>query len=471
VLKTIIEKEIRDIIGSTKFAVSFGACAVLIILSFYVGAKNYQVSQTRYEAAITENLRQFDGLTDWFSVEQHRIFLPPQPLEALVTGVSNDIGRTTEITGRGELTAHDSRFNEDPVYAVFRFLDLDFLFVIVISLFAIMLGYDAVSGEKESGTLRLAMSNAVPRATYILGKLMGSFLALVVPLVATLGIGCLLLPLLKVPLGGEEWMRLLLIILAGLLYFGVFLALAVFTSAMTERSSNSFLVLLVIWIVGVVIVPRASVVLAARTVDVESIDELATKKAAYQRQLWKEHRESLTNFKPSENGGTDSLFVEFQRFMEDLANQRDAKLQEYVGRLNEERHNGEVRQQKLAFTLARISPAAQLSLAVSTLAGTSIDLKDHYLQEANAYQGEYGAFMKEKTGMNPGGRVIRIKEGVEDGEEPAPIDPKELPDFSYTPAGTGETLAAVIPDLGLLTLLNIVFFFGAFVAFLRYDVR
>jgi len=441
------------------------------ILSFYVGAKNYQVSQARYEAAITENLRQFDGLTDWFSVEQHRIFLPPQPLEALVTGVSNDIGRTTEITGRGELIAHDSRFNEDPVYAVFRFLDLEFLFVIVISLFAIMLGYDAVSGEKERGTLRLAMSNAVPRATYILGKLLGSFLALVVPLVAALGIGCLLLPLLKIPLGNSEWMRLSLIILAGLLYFGAFLALAVFISAMTARSSNSFLVLLVIWIVGVVIIPRASVVLAARAVDVESIDELSTKKATYQRQLWKEHRENLANFKTSENGNPDDMFTEFRRFMEDLADQRDAKMQEYVERLNEERHNGEVRQQKLAFTLARVSPAAQLSLAVSTLAGTSIDLKDRYLRQANAYQQEYGAFMKEKTGMNPGGRVIRIKEGVEDGEEPEPIDPQELPAFSYTSAGTGETLAAVIPDLGLLTLLNIVFFFGAFVAFLRYDVR
>ena len=84
-LKVLIEKEIRDIIGSTKFAVIFGACAILILISFYVGGKTYQSNQSQYEAAKAENLRQFEGLTDWFSVQQYRIFLPPQPLAALVS--------------------------------------------------------------------------------------------------------------------------------------------------------------------------------------------------------------------------------------------------------------------------------------------------------------------------------------------------------------------------------------------------
>ena len=103
--KLIIEKELKEIIGSAKFAITFGVCAVLILLTFYVGAKNYQISSQRYEAAKAENLRQLEGLTDWLMVNNHRIFLPPQPLEALVTGVSNDIGRNIEMAGRGELTA------------------------------------------------------------------------------------------------------------------------------------------------------------------------------------------------------------------------------------------------------------------------------------------------------------------------------------------------------------------------------
>lgn len=120
-LKIIIEKELREIISSTKFAVTFGVCAVLILLAFYTSAKNYQVSLSQYQAAKAENLRQLEGLTDWIMVRNYRVFLPPEPLAALVTGIANDIGRSITVQGRGELESQDSRFSDEPVFAVFRF--------------------------------------------------------------------------------------------------------------------------------------------------------------------------------------------------------------------------------------------------------------------------------------------------------------------------------------------------------------
>ena len=200
-IRTIIEKELREIIGSAKFAVTFGACALLILLSFYVGAENYRTLERQHEAALRENLRKMEGLTDWFAVQDHRIFLPPQPLATLVTGVSNDIGRTVEVRGRGELAADDSRFNEDPIFAVFRFLDLDFIFQIVLSLFAILFAYDAICGERERGTLKLSFANAVRKESYILGKLLGSYLALALPLLVPILGGCGLLLALGVQIG------------------------------------------------------------------------------------------------------------------------------------------------------------------------------------------------------------------------------------------------------------------------------
>ena len=199
-LKLLIEKELREIISSTKFAVTFGVCAVLILLAFYTGARNYQVSLAQYQAAKTENLRQLEGLTDWIMVRNHRIFLPPEPLAALVTGISNDIGRSTTVRGRGELASQDSRFNDEPIFAVFRFLDLDFIFQIVLSLFAILFAYDAINGEKERGTLRLTFANGIPRAQYLIGKMTGSFLALAIPVLLPILLGCLLLPLMGVHL-------------------------------------------------------------------------------------------------------------------------------------------------------------------------------------------------------------------------------------------------------------------------------
>jgi len=473
-LVTIIEKEIRDLIGSTKFAVTFGVCAVLIILAFYVGAAKHQLAMSQHQASQAENLRQMEGLTDWFSLEQHRVFLPPQPLASLVTGISNDIGRTTEIRTRGELSAQDSRFNEDPIFAVFRFIDLNFIFQIVLSLFAILLGYDAVSGEKERGTLKLTLANAVPRSVFILGKLIGAFVTLSMSVLVAIGMGCLLLPILGLNLSGDEWLRLSMIILAGLLYFGAFLTLSVFVSSITHRTSSSFLVLLVLWIGAVLIIPRVSVLLAGRSVDVPSVDEIAAQKATFRRQLWKEFRDDMKNFSTPAGANKDDIeavMAAFNQFMDSVTAIRDEKMDGFAGRLNEDRHNRQIEQERLAFSLARLSPAASLSLVSAELAGTSLDLKNRFREQATAYRQTYNALMKEKTGMNVGGRVIMFKIDDEEGEAPTQIDPQELPAFRYRMASMAHLIGASITDMSILLLFNILFFVGAFVAFLRYDVR
>ncbi len=470
-LTTIIQKEIRDIIGSTKFAVIFGACAALILLSFYVGAQTFRANQSQYEAAKAENLRQYEGLTDWFNVQSHRIFLPPQPLACLVTGVSNDIGRTTEVWGRGELAATDSKFNEDPIFAIFRFLDLEFLFQIVLSLFAILLGYDAISGERERGTLKLSFSNAVPRYQYILGKLIGTSGSLTLPLLLAIAIGCLLLPVIGVPMASSDWLRLGLVIAVGLVYFLVFLTLSIMVSALTERSASSFLVLLAVWIFCVLIIPRASVVIAGRAVDVPTVDEIGAQKMRFQAQQWEEERANWQNFRPSEKGDPEATMAELNRFMEQAADEREKKLAEFSGRLNEQRFNRQSEQQRVALSLARVSPAASLSLGITNLAGTSIDLKQHYKDEATSYQDTYAGFIRSKTGVVPGGRMFVFRSVVDDAEEPEPINPQEIPEFVYRQPTLTESLAAATTDIGLLVLFGLVFCGGAFAAFQRYDVR
>ena len=60
-MRLIIEKELREIIGSTKFAVAFGVCSLLILLAFYVGATEYHTSVARFEGFQKENLKQMEG--------------------------------------------------------------------------------------------------------------------------------------------------------------------------------------------------------------------------------------------------------------------------------------------------------------------------------------------------------------------------------------------------------------------------
>ena len=469
-LKLVIEKELRDILTSTKFTVSFGACAALILLAFFMGAAGYKADVARYDAARRENLKQMEGLTDWIMVRNNRIFLPPHPLASLVAGVSNDIGRTTEVHGRGELPQDDTRYGEEPVFAMFRFLDLEFIFQTVLSLFAILFAYDAISGEKERGTLRLSFANPLPRHTFLAGKLIGSFIALAVPLLVPILIGCAALSLLGVPLSADEWARLALIVAAGILYFGAFLTIGIAVSAMTARSSNAFLALLVFWIFAVLILPRSAILIAGRAIDVPSLDDINAKKFRYSEQLFTEDRLKMSGFTPAKTADMRKMVEEFQMFMGQIADERQKKMDEFSTRLNEERANRQAVQSAAALGIARVSPSASFSLAAATLAGTSVSMKDRYLEAAQGYQQTFGKFILDKTGMNPGGgMVFRMRTG--DAEKPKPIDTHELPAFVFTPPVLADVLPPALTDLALLVLYIMVFFAVAHAAFRRYDLR
>lgn len=467
---TILLKEIREIIGSKKFILSFTVCSLLIILSFYVGARWHQVNQQRYETAVAENFRQMEGITDWFRVTHH-IFLPPQPLAALVTGIDNDIGRNIQMYGIGELKAIETRFNDDPIFAVFRFLDLNFIFAVVLALFAIVFGYNAVNGEKEAGTLRLVFANPVNRAQYILGKTVGILLSVIIPILIPLFLGCLLLLLMNVPLSGDEWIRLWLIIGAGLAYFSLLLLLSIFFSALTHKSANSFLLALVFWIFSSLIVPRAAVLLAGRSVQVPGVDEIEYQKAKLRSQLWAEDLDKMNDFKAPQTGNPQDMMDAFQKYMGELSRVRNEKTKSLTQRLNEDRMNRQRQRERFAFLFARFSPASSFTLAATELAGTSLRLKNRFVDQAVSYQQSYAQFLKEKTGgMLPGAGMVFITVD-DDDKEPEPINGREIPSFVYKKPALATVINSALPDFGMLLAFNIIFFAGAFVAFLRFDVR
>lgn len=471
-IKILLEKELREIISSTKFAITFGAAAVLVILSFYVGIRNYQESMREYEAARAVNANTIAALTDWRQV-QHKVFRRPQPLQVLVSGITNDIGRTTEVRSQGELTLINSRYNVDPLFAVFRFLDLNFVVVIVFSLFAILFGYDAINGEKESGTLKLILSNPVSRADVVLSKLLGSFLALVVPLLIPILIGCLMLIGFGIPMSGTEWVRLVFVIGGGLLCFGVFLMLSIMISAWVTRSSVSFLLSLVIWIFSVLIIPKGAVLLASQAVDVPSLDGVQAQKRKFSLQQFDLRFQKMGEFFRSDVTRDEAWSQRFSAFQDSLNKALESERAEFYRRLNEDWRNKKDRQEQWAFSLSRFSPTAVFQIAAMSLAHTDVSLKHRHLESLERYQNEYVEFLRKKTGSSGGMQIVMRFSGqqAQQEEERKPLNPTELPDFTEREQSLGETVNASLADLGILAVLNILFFVGAFVGFLRFDVR
>ena len=83
---------------------------------------------------------------------------------------------------------------------------LNFLFVVstVFSLLALLFTFDAVDGERETGTIRLTLANAIPRDRFLLGKLVGGYFVFVVPFLVSFLLGLLLLALQGFPLGDPD---------------------------------------------------------------------------------------------------------------------------------------------------------------------------------------------------------------------------------------------------------------------------
>jgi ABC-type transport system involved in multi-copper enzyme maturation permease subunit len=260
-------------------------------------------------------------------------------------------------------------------------------------------------------------------------------------------------------------------VVAGFLYFGAFLALSLFVSSRTERSSNSFLILLVAWIVSVMILPRTAVLLAGRAVDVPSVDEIASKKSRFSASLWQEDRKKMADFRAPEGTKPMDVMQEFQKFMSKIGDEREAKMQEFSSRLNEERANKQRVQEQVAFGLARISPSATFSLASAAIAGTGTQLKQEYKTSGEQYQRAFGEFMKGKTGMNMGGGMVFRISTDDNQEKKTPINIAEIPEYEFRPQPIGASLGHIAVDFGVLALFNILFFVGAFVSFLRYDLR
>jgi len=229
------------------------------------------------------------------------------------------------------------------------------------------------------------------------------------------------------------------------------------------------LISLVIWIAAVLIIPRASVLISGRLVDVPNIDEISAQKSRYRAQLWEEDRPKLNNFSAPTGTNPQELMQQFSSFMSELSRERQQKIDAFDQKLNQEYQNRVRQREKLALTISRISPASLFTMAITSLAGTSLQLENRFIEQVNSYQITYASFMKEKTGRDSGGFRMIINSDQQQQQEP--LDPDEVPQFEFNEASLSDTLSASLPDMGLLILLNFLFFGTAFSAFLNYDLR
>jgi ABC-type transport system involved in multi-copper enzyme maturation permease subunit len=483
----LVMKEIRSIFYSPKFVSVVSVCSFLVLLSVFVGIRDYRSSVRRFEAANNLVHQEMREARQWASVT-NRIYREPNPLQIFSSGVEYDIGRFSTISSWQPVKLVHSAYSDDPIYAVFRFIDFSFIVQVVLTLLAILFTYNAINGERESGTLQLALSNAIPRSQYVSAKFVGAWLGIMIPIALSMVVGLSLLVVYQIPMTGYDWVRLAFLLGVSVLLVTFFTAYGIFVSSVTRHSNVSFLISLVSWVAFVLIIPRAGVMLAGQLVRVATDAEMKTRYDLYAKDRWNQQMDNMTKVwkgrMDAMQGLTDDQRRAKQNEMRPQWDEEDNSgrettlrdIDENGRKLNEQFRNEKLEQQRTAFALSRLSPVSSYQLAVMNLAGTDIDLKNRYEDALNSFRTTFNNFKDRKQKESGGGGGLRISVDsqtgikIDVGREIA-LDLSNVPQFVAAAVPLMNILGQAAIDYGLLLIYSLLAFAGAFLVFQQYDVR
>ena len=176
--------------------------------------------------------------------------LPPAPLPLLAAGQSDlSPGHETVVLWKLAAPADTRSELENPSHLMAGRFDLAFVLVWLYPLFLLALVYDLMAGDRESGTLRLALARGITPWRWIARRALARGLPmLTLAALATLAAGFF---------GGPDGMGLrLMLALAVVLAYGLFwVALAIAVNAVARSAASAATSLGAAWVLLVLVAP------------------------------------------------------------------------------------------------------------------------------------------------------------------------------------------------------------------------
>ena len=456
-LREIIWRELLDHLQSLRFVLTLLLVIVLMLTGSVLYIHDYRQQVTDYSENVSENLQL---LKDKTKRGLHRvvsfrptqlIYRAPSPLGFIAEGQEKDLPNAFAVDAF-ELVGPQTILRRN--YTLQRFNALDWVFTVgvILSFAAFAMTYDSISGEAETGTLRLCLSNSLPRATLLFGKYIGTLISLSIPLIIGICMNTLIISLFGgLPFEPTYWLQIGGVVLFSVLYISVFATLGLFISCLTKSSSVSLVLLLLVWVCFVVFIPRTGGLLASRLAELPDEKTIA-------------RQASETGYEILKRYGKDRFSA---RWSPGEPLTRSAKIADAKQAIYNEYRQQQLYQVKLAQNISRISPTAIYQIGCEALVGTGIKHYERFFKKAIEYRRSLLQFTYEEYPFNPN-RFLEDAERQQLREVQISLD--KIPKFEDTPSEFSTAFAEASLDILLLFLFNTVFFMGAFLAFTRYDV-
>ena len=454
----IARKELTDHMMSLRFAMACGLCLVVFLMTTLVLAREFREAASTYnmnEVMQRNQMLQARGEEGGVQDRLRRGVVanrPLNPLHILVRGVAPDLTESVRVLRGGGLDFSASR-GDDPVAPLFPAVDFVFIVGVIASLLALAFSYDAVSGERESGVLKLLMSYSLPRDQILLGKWLGGYLALTAPFLLGFAVSLVLAVLFpEVELDLDAVLGIVCLALVALLYLGAVYSLGIFVSARTQMVSTSITVLLLVWVGLILAYPNMAPYIAAQLLPAPSRQTVERQKNEIERDM-RRRVEALARRESERLGSNAWRDDAFRARADSLGRETRARTQKvedgYAALLR--------RQTRWAGVCARLSPLTSFNLAAFDLAAAGIEQERRFVGSLKAYAQTWEEYAKKKR--------------EEHGRDPEGADLSDYPRFAFAYMPAGERLGTVWLDIALLGVWNIFFFMAAYLAFLRSDIR
>jgi ABC-type transport system involved in multi-copper enzyme maturation permease subunit len=519
IVRAIAARELREDILSARLMLILATTLALVVLSTLSGISNYRVQAEQYQVATARAGQKLREATTWSDL-QPILVRPVAPLMILNAGFEARDGRIAVVSNsRIPATTEDGPVGA-PYLARFSGFDTTTVIIYLLGLLAILLSFDAVSGEKEQGTLALSFSNALTRTAFFLGKYLGGMAALALSLALSLAAVLVVWLVSGVNLPAAAWPRVGLWFAALLLYLSAMFLTGMLISVLTRRAAVSLLIGMVTWFALVIFIPVMAPFAASQLARLSSSYVLEKEMASLDEELESRSEEMKKALgKPPESEGVSITLEqgvsmnfytpEAYQWWLNYYSKRAQLEREYAVRVYEkirEAQEKERAQAELAFMLSSLSPVVHVERVANELTGTSRDDVKHFFAAAAAYRqdlidfydrnhltaslrwisddppgaespfpGEEGrgkkADSEETQKAMELGRALyeQVLAERKSGQRALPVG--DLPRFNYAPQPVRQALVRVSTSIIALFIINLFCGLLALLGFKRYDVR
>jgi len=473
---TVIRKEILANLRSLRFALALLLAILLFATSGFVYVRRYEQQVQDYWKLTNDNLSRLEeSAKELYKLAfcRQEFWRKPKPLTLCAEGYERSLPNLVIAPSvfLARLPVVGGRHN----FLLRRFNDIDWVFIISIpwSVIALLFTYDSFSGEKETGTLRLALSGPVPRHQLLIGKYLGALAALAIPLLAGLLVNLLVVVSSRaVDITGTDWLRVLGVMILSMLYLSLFLLLGMLVSSRASHSISSIVVLLLVWASLVILIPSFGSVVAETRVSVPVAAEF--------RRRWMDAMQQAERDAQAGKYGRNAHEVWCEDPNSPLVNPPAAARYlntraDMLDRVWTEQHDHMLAQAYAGRRFAGLSPAVIYARASETIAGTGIRRCADLYRQVKRYHQELKQYVRDQDAADPHSLHLlfdsdwAVSNWGAISKNPADFD--AVPKFQEREPPPGEAVRRAAWDISVLGVLNAVLFAAVWISFMRYDVR